>query len=299
MYFPKSQIEPNLYTNGNELVYESNLTDYVGFYFRTSTGKLYTGAYPSNSSQELVLPPVDKVEEKIVTPTYEYDFTPASMLEEGEEPENVPNIKPITIEGNIAGPNNQTYLSLNPLPKKRLIPYFSPSRPTDEQIDQGEYTRYFAKSNKQNLYIEIDKLQYDQFLNLDPNVAFDLYAVTFLPWSLEGASGVNKNIVLLREKQLGWSMFHHYFGNNFGGTSIQKTDNLYTKGGEFLLPNRTNYIGYYHIMPNGGFMTGRFHGDGVEIILISLKSSTTSLSNTSTSIPSSGGGSMGGGGGGY
>ena len=42
MYFPKSQITPNLYTNGGEFVYALNNKPYIGYYFKTSTGKIYT-----------------------------------------------------------------------------------------------------------------------------------------------------------------------------------------------------------------------------------------------------------------
>ena len=48
MYFPKSQITSNLYTNGEELVYVSNNTNYKGSYFKTSTGEYYSGASPQD-----------------------------------------------------------------------------------------------------------------------------------------------------------------------------------------------------------------------------------------------------------
>ena len=43
MYYPKSQITPNLYTNGNEFVYANTKEPYSGYYFKTSTGKYFTG----------------------------------------------------------------------------------------------------------------------------------------------------------------------------------------------------------------------------------------------------------------
>ena len=36
-------------------------------------------------------------------------------------------------------------------------------------------------------------------------------------------------------------------------------DNLYTSGGEFMLPNGQEYVGYYHIHPTEGAMEGRTH----------------------------------------
>jgi hypothetical protein len=39
MYFPKSQIKPNQYTNGGEYVLFSNKQPYKGYYYETSTQK--------------------------------------------------------------------------------------------------------------------------------------------------------------------------------------------------------------------------------------------------------------------
>jgi hypothetical protein len=43
MYYPKSQITPNLYTNNNEFVYADTKEAYNGYYFKISTGKYFTG----------------------------------------------------------------------------------------------------------------------------------------------------------------------------------------------------------------------------------------------------------------
>ena len=43
MYYPKSQILPNLYTNGEEYIYSSNSKEYIGSYFATADGKFFTG----------------------------------------------------------------------------------------------------------------------------------------------------------------------------------------------------------------------------------------------------------------
>ena len=59
MYYPKSEITPNLYTNGTEFV--NNVTGgyYKGYYYATSDGKYYTGNDYSSSAQELIKPKVD------------------------------------------------------------------------------------------------------------------------------------------------------------------------------------------------------------------------------------------------
>ncbi len=47
MYYPKSQITPNLYTIGNELFLDGE--SYTGYYFKTSDGKFYSGKTPNDS----------------------------------------------------------------------------------------------------------------------------------------------------------------------------------------------------------------------------------------------------------
>ena len=296
MYFPKAQIKPNLYTNGEELVYKENLNPYIGYYFSVSSGKFYTGAYPSNSSIELIKSetPEPDILINVVNP-YESDFTPVYGLDEDQE-FTPPTTKSYVIGGNLGDRKNQRYMDLTSIPKIKTIPIPYNSKLTAEEATQEEYFRYFAKSNSQNIYTEIDKISFEKFSSQDPTVAFKYYTVTFLVWSLKNNSfETNKNMVLLKEKNLNWYNFHQFFKGNFGNFPNTTSGALYTKGGEFLLPNRTNYIGYYHIMDNGGFMVGKYHGDGPEIRLISLNNTPTlntpqSTSNTSTS---------GGGGGGY
>lgn len=54
MYYPKSEITPNLYTNGTEFVNTVTGAYYKGYYYATSDGKYYTGNDYSPTSQELI-----------------------------------------------------------------------------------------------------------------------------------------------------------------------------------------------------------------------------------------------------
>jgi len=55
MYYPSSQIKTNLYTNGGELVFKTNNEDYIGFYWKTSDSKFFTGKTPQDKNiQELI-----------------------------------------------------------------------------------------------------------------------------------------------------------------------------------------------------------------------------------------------------
>ena len=285
MYFPSSQVEINLVSNG-DLAYKSNNTLYYGIYFSTSDGKYY-----ANSPNDTVL--IELVKPKPTTDNNEFQlyFDEAETIE-GPDPrfESYENeLYSLLTNASKTPPN------INP----PLSYYFIPNT---NNISKGYVTRFFAKKISQNLYIEISKKTYNQFIDLSPKVAFNLYEVANLIWYLRspGESSVaqaNVSNILNFEKKYNWGNF-----NQFLKVNKEKEDFLYTKGGELLLPNRTNYIGYYHIMSGGKIMTGKEHGDGPELILIPLKpnfiipsnketSPSVQSSPTQTSFPSSGGGS--------
>ena len=62
MYYPKSEITPNLYTGGTELVNAVTGEYYKGPYYTTSDGKFYTGSDYSPSAQELTRPTITTVQ---------------------------------------------------------------------------------------------------------------------------------------------------------------------------------------------------------------------------------------------
>ena len=266
MYYPQSQIITNLYTNGKELVIKSNSLNYVGSYYKISTLK------PS------------KTLKTITVTQYSNDPDPEGLT---PSPDDFYSIK-----------NNSLYSNLKSTPSNRLIPssYTPTITPSDLNIE--EIFRYFAKKRNQNLYLEISPDDFLALKTFNPKIAFDLYESISISWSLSfDASLTNRNLVNNIERNKKWYGFHHFFKGRFGlYDSTQEI--LYTEGGEFLFPNRTDYIGYYHYMPNGNVMTGRYHGDGVEIILIPLKT-LSNASSPSTSPSTSSPSTSGGGGGGY
>jgi hypothetical protein len=56
MYYPKTQIKPNLFTNGGEYILSTTKEEYKGYYYKTSTGQSYTGKNPSNPQSILLEP---------------------------------------------------------------------------------------------------------------------------------------------------------------------------------------------------------------------------------------------------
>ena len=55
MYFPKSQIKSNLYTNGEEYILSTSKESYTGYYYTTSNGSSYTGRNPQDGPNILLL----------------------------------------------------------------------------------------------------------------------------------------------------------------------------------------------------------------------------------------------------
>lgn len=324
MYYPKSQIKTNLYTNGGELVF-INRQDvyYTGYYYETSTGKKFTGKTP-NSKGRVELIPVSSPSYKIPNDDIAIDPVPVETVLYATGPDADPdktlsqdpsefNYKLISEYFDLT--NN---LSTNNV--ERNIPPISQTTPTPEEYEAGETQRYFVKKNTEYTYFETDKQTYDKYINDDPTIASDLYTIISVPWRIIN-SPINEKMAAQVERNNNWFGFKQWVRNSGGGNNF-----LYTKGGEYLLPNRTNYIGFYHVMENGIVMTGKSHGKGMNVKLIPLNRSTsdspgvapeqsqnnytlnlslpssapaTPSAPTEGSLGSSGGGSSGGGGGGY
>tara|TARA_B100001093_G_scaffold237161_2_gene227285 strand:+ start:2946 stop:3863 length:918 start_codon:yes stop_codon:yes gene_type:complete len=292
MYYPKSQIKTDLYTNGNEYSIKGSQTSYVGYYWKTSQNKFYSGKTPNSGDNLQLIPLYDMVNAD------ENDF---SIPLEGFS-NKIESI--ITIDENGMGDTDPTYNFKGELRNEfismqyenvksfntkngRSTPEYYRTLPTQPS---EKYTRYFAKQNNAPIFIETSKETFSKFSSKDPNVALDLYSCLSLSWSRqENAISINKTTVSKIEKQNNWYGFYNYFKGKFDD-SEPTFDSLYTNGGEFLLPNRTNYIGYYHFMPNGTAMTGKNHSDGDEITLISINNQPSSTqpttSSPSTQIPS-------------
>ncbi len=172
MYFPKSYITQNQYSNG-ELFFIGTNTLYTGYYFTVLNGKAYTGRYPNDGEQlELTLP------QSITTPTQEED--------EGN-----------SFYDHRFTPPNLIYSRINNVPETsspiKIISFYP--TPTQQDYKLGEFTRYFSKKVNEEVYIETK--------SLSKNV---LYIGFSLPWSITGDKdstyNLNKRIVELKEEQL-------------------------------------------------------------------------------------------------
>ena len=192
MYYPLSQITSNLYTNGNEFAYLSNNQPYVGYYWKTSKGKYYTGKTPQDTPiSELIL----------------LSFNEANASQLIDSYYNQDEITPVR------------YVDLTNPPPAALLPSYSPTFPTQQDYTNGEMRRYFCKKTNEIIYLEISKDTYDKLVDQDPKILYQLYLPFNLPWQLTGSKEqvftTNKNIVELTSVRQKLPMLMEYLKMDF------------------------------------------------------------------------------------
>ena len=171
MYYPKSHITPNLYSEGN-LSIKGSKKPYYGYYFSTIDGKAFTGRFIGDGTNtELTLYNTNSAE-SIIDEAFEdkrFNTTDTSIYS---------SLKKITPE--------------KPLPSSPNPYYPSPTR---QQYQAGEFRRYFAKKSNEEIYYETSALFENEY-----------YIGFSIPWKLTGDLQnvylVNKRVVELKEKNL-------------------------------------------------------------------------------------------------
>jgi hypothetical protein len=203
MYYPKSQIKSNLYTNGGEYVLSINGTIYKGYYYELSSGKKYTGKFPETNNI-LLLPINEENQLDINPPTPLSETTSQSFIKVD-----------ITIP-EYNSPNKTT---------QRFIPSYSSTPPTTEETKQGVFTRYFCKKTNELKYIEINKNNYDLLIAKSNNIAWDLYEPTKIQWMLNGNKeqvySFNKTQTISIENKFKWYGFSKYLKEDYTKYYIQ------------------------------------------------------------------------------
>jgi hypothetical protein len=207
MYFPKSQIISNLHTNGGEYIYASNKQEYIGYYWKLASGKVFTGKTPQDTPNQLLVP-------MVVIPN---------------TPNNVPNLyleialNAIQLYEPDVDTENEilTYASLKNIDvnTQTLLPYYSPTIPTQQDYQTGEFRRCFCKKIDEIIYLEINKETYGKLIKKDPTIAFKYYQAFNVPWQLTGDKEqvytTNCNIVELTMKQQKLPQFDLYLKKDY------------------------------------------------------------------------------------
>ena len=208
MYFPKSQITPNLHTNGNEYTIKSTGENYIGYYWKSSSGKFFTGRTPQDMPiQELV--------------QAKYQESPSLTSPPNLEIALINNIDPIIHSRFYDAFEIEKYTSLTKIDpnKKTPVPIYSLTLPTSQDYQIGQFVRFFCKKTNEITYLEISKETYNKLINKNPNIFYQLYQPFNINWQLTGDKTqvykVNKNIVELAMKQYKLPQFNLYLKEDY------------------------------------------------------------------------------------
>ncbi len=202
-YYPKSALQTNLYTNGNEYVLDTTKENYIGYYYKTLNNTKFTGRYPKESIE---YPDIKLVEltQNIDQPPQGNGF-PAGTFDSDD--------KNIYVTPSDSLYKNETFI-------QRSIPTsYYPILSNQEKQDIS-FLRYFCKKNNEYIYLEIDKSTFKKLKNQNPQLAYDLYTPVSLLWYIRGESKekvyiLNKSLVAKSEKKIRWPGFSQYFKDNF------------------------------------------------------------------------------------
>jgi hypothetical protein len=189
MYYPKSQIKTNLFTNGGEYYVSLTKEEYKGYYYETSNGQFFTGKSPQQNPSLLLIP-----------------FTSLNPLN-------------TSLDTSLSLEIEQVNDIVSPILPNRNIPQFNPTLPTTQDQQNGQFNRYFCKRTNENRYMEIDFNTYTQLRAQDPKIAWDLYNPTQIIWLIQGnreqVYNSNKGSVQSIEQNLKWYGFTQYFKEDF------------------------------------------------------------------------------------
>lgn len=192
MYYPKSQITTDLYTNGNEFIIKNSSKPYVGYYWKNSIGKFFTGKNPQNTPCEELIKNVNNNNNSNINLTYSKIDNPFS------EYVKIKNIN----------------TSL-----QKEIPYYIPEYPSEQDYVKGEFNRYFCKKTNEYFYIEINKDLFNKLKNKDPKIEFTLYQPFYINWKLTGNKedtyNLNKNTVEYNMYKNKLLMFNEYLKKDY------------------------------------------------------------------------------------
>ena len=152
-YYPKSQIKTDLFTNGKEFIRSDNRLTYVGSYWKTSDGSVFSGKTPDDKPSITLLPIPEPIEQTPLNTTTEWKV---------DYPSKITNSKP------------------GQVPKQHLF------TPTTEELVFGQATRYFTKKSNQKVYFEISKDTFRKLSTKSNEILFQLYTPITMIWRLEG-----------------------------------------------------------------------------------------------------------------
>ena len=190
-YIPKNKIITNLYTNTKELAYKDTGEFYIGNYWKSYDGKLFTGKTPNDiPSRELIK----------IQPTEE-DENPLINLNQLALNTNNKEIN----ENLITQYSKIKDIDLNDI-EKQIVPKHLYPKPTEDDYKLGVFDRYFLYKINEPIFLEVDEDIFKAVKGKDPKYYTTPYIQFLISWTLEGdkskVSNINKRIIELTEKRI-------------------------------------------------------------------------------------------------
>jgi|TARA_R110001583_G_scaffold94562_1_gene238183 hypothetical protein len=257
MYYPKTQVIENLFTNKGEFVISSTGEQYEGAYFKTSENRFYTGKNYQDTPNYLL---------ELLSPGTS-DFNASEI-----DSEKKPTSYYIIDDGYY---NAKSYKVDRKSPRGPIskIPL-----PTAKDYQIGEFQRYFLRKPNGNLIIEVSQDEFKLFQGKDETVQWQQYQTISQSWVISGGTlkdvgSVNQTLTQTIEFRLKAYGYFAYFKGKFNQYyKINIVENLITDGTKFK-NKRTgkNYAGLYHIHPSKGPMVGAKHVSTTHDYLIPIE----------------------------
>ena len=158
MYYPPNKIKPNQYTSGNEYVLLENKSNYVGYYFTTFDGKVFTG--------------------KTIGDTFNLELT--SISEISSTSQDYGFVGDRFYSQILKGDDDEIQqLPQYSIPKPSIV------SPSPNDYSRGFFIRYFMKRVNGSTISEINR---ETFNDLSQGIKYNsaLYVTTSLSWSISG-----------------------------------------------------------------------------------------------------------------
>ncbi len=206
MYIPPSQIITGLSTNGEEYILSTTGEPYSGVYFKTLTGKAYTGQTPSPTSILL---------------TSRLTFNPADIEDINNGSLYNSFIESVNEKANFF--EQEKYINR----EWREVRIPTNVKVTPQDIKNGYVKRYFLRNLRTLTFLETNSDYFGKIYSRDPKVAWDMYDFAYVQWFIKGQKEKvyeknKKNVKNIEEafsykNSLGknWIGFSLYFKDNF------------------------------------------------------------------------------------
>lgn len=174
MYLPKTKYKGGLTTAGNEYRLPGEVQPYVGPYFETFTGKVFSGTKPSNTSKELL--------------PLEEQGSSAGVYTKGPSP-----ILSTEYDGIR---NNNEELQLR---STLDIPVYYP-KPMPADYSKKTIIRYFAIEKVTGRILEISKEVFTSLKSKETKYYYPKYTTKVIQWSLVN---INANEQTVYKEKIG------------------------------------------------------------------------------------------------